>query len=70
MFIHEEFWNLKAFVGGGELTRYINKKKKPEVLQTYKCPLCDKCFMLEYFCSKQGEYCESVKQVGLLLLSW
>ena len=25
----------------GELTRNIAKKKKPDVLQTYKCPLCD-----------------------------
>ena len=38
-----------------------NEKKKPGVLQTYRCPLCDKCFMREYFCSKHVEYCESVK---------
>ena len=28
----------------GELTRNIAKKKKPDVLQTYKCPLCDICY--------------------------
>ena len=61
MLIHEECGNLKVFVGGGDLTRHINEKKKPGVLQTYRCPLCDKCFMREYFCSKHVEYCESVK---------
>ena len=45
MFIHEEYGNLKIFVGGGELTRHINEKKKLDVLQTYRCPLCGKCFM-------------------------
>ena len=34
VFIHEECGNLKVFVGGGELTRNINQKKKPGVLQT------------------------------------
>ena len=24
VFVHEECWNLKVFVGGGELTRHIN----------------------------------------------
>ena len=62
VFIHEECsGNLKILVGGGELTRHINKKKKPDVLQTYRCPLCGKCFMREYFCSKHVECCESVK---------
>ena len=61
VFIHEECGNLKVFVGGGELTRYINEKKKPGVLQTYRCRLCDKCFMQEYLCSKHVEYCEAVK---------
>ena len=28
----------------GELTRYIDKKKKSDVLQAYKCPLCDICY--------------------------
>ena len=48
-------------VGMWELIRHINEKKKPGVLQTYRCPLCDKCFMREYFYSKHVEYCESVK---------
>ena len=61
VFIHEECGNLKVFVGGGELTRNINEKKKPGVLQTYRCPLCDKCFMGEYFCSKHVEYCQLIK---------
>ena len=61
VFVHEECWNLKVYVGGGELTRHTNKKKKPGVLQTYRCPLSGKCFMREYFCSKNVEYCESVK---------
>ena len=69
MFIHEECENLKVFVGCGELTRHINEKKKPGFLQTYRCPLCDKRFLREYFCSKHVEYCESVKQVCLLLVS-
>ena len=35
VFIHEECsGNLKVFVGGGELTRHINKTKKPGVSQT------------------------------------
>ena len=33
----------KDFVDGGELTRNIKKKKKkPGVLQAYRCPLCEK----------------------------
>ena len=43
VFIDEECENLKVAVHGGELTRNINKKKKPVVLQAYRCPLCDKC---------------------------
>ena len=61
VFIHEQCENLKVFIGGGELTRHINEKKKAGVLQTYRFPLCDKCFMREYFCNKHVEYCESVK---------
>ena len=61
VFIHEECGNLKVFVDGRELNRIINEKKKPGALQTYRCPLCDKCFMREYFCNKHVEYCESVK---------
>ena len=61
LFIHEKCGNLKVFIDGGELNRIINEKKKSGVLQTYRCPLCDKCFMREYFCNKHVEYCESVK---------
>ena len=61
MFIHEECENLKVFVDGGELTGNINKKKKPGVLQAYRCPLCDKCYRREYFFITNVEYCESVR---------
>ena len=39
VFIDQECWNLKVIVDGGELIRNINKKK-PDILQAYKCPLC------------------------------
>ena len=58
VFIHEKCGNLRVFVNGGELNRIINEKRKPGVLQTYRCPLC---FMPEYFCNKHVEYCESVR---------
>ena len=35
MFIDEKCENLKVVVDGGVLTRNINKKKKPVVLQAY-----------------------------------
>ena len=67
LFIHEECGNLKVSVDGGELNRIINEKKKPGVLQTYRCPLCDKYFMREYvlcekcfFGNNHVEYYESV----------
>ena len=44
MFINEECWNLKVVVHGGELTRNNDRKRKSEVLQTYICPLLDKCY--------------------------
>ena len=44
VFIDEECWNLKVVVDVGELTRNITKKKKPDVLQAYKCSLCDTCY--------------------------
>ena len=61
VFIHEECANLKVFVYDGELTRNVNKKKKPVVLQAGRCPLCDKVYRREYFFNKHVEYCESVK---------
>ena len=59
--IHEECGNFKVFVDGGELSRNTNKKKKPGVLQAYRCPICDKCYMIECFFNKNEEYCESVR---------
>ena len=61
VFIHEECGNLKVFIDSGELTGNINKKKKPGVLQAYRCPLCDKCYRREYFFNTNVEYCESVR---------
>ena len=61
MFIHEECGNLKVLVGGGELTRNINEKKKPGVLQAYRCTLCDKCYRREYVFNTNVKYCESVR---------
>ena len=53
VFIHEECGNLKVFVDGRELTGNINKKKKPGVLQAYRCPFCDRCpFCRCPFCDK------------------
>ena len=34
---------IKSESSGGELTRNTNEKKKSDVLQAYKSPLCDKC---------------------------
>ena len=61
VFIHDKCRNLKAFVDGGELTGNINKKKKPGVLQAYRCPLCVKCSRREYFFDTNVGYCESVR---------
>ena len=69
MFIDEEFGNLRVVTDGGELTRKINRKKKSDVLQVYRYPLCDKCCRREYFLNNHAEYCESVIQVIQLLLS-
>ena len=60
VFIHEECGNLKVFVDGGQLTRNISKKKKPSVLQAYRCPLCGKCYRREYFFNEEKISCESV----------
>ena len=43
-----------GFAYGGELTRNMKEKKKPGVLQIYRCPLCDKCFRRDYFFIKHG----------------
>ena len=52
---------IKVFVDGGELTKNINEKKKPCVLQAYRCPLCDKFFRRQYFFNKYVEYWESIE---------
>ena len=44
VFINEESGNLKIVVDGGEFTRNINRKKKSDVLQAYRCLPCDKCY--------------------------
>ena len=44
VFIHEERGNLKGFVDDGELSRNINEKKQPGVLQANRCSPGDKCF--------------------------
>ena len=40
VFIGQECWNLNAVVDEGEVTRNINRKK-PDILQAYRCPLRD-----------------------------
>ena len=52
MFIDEECGNLKVVVDGGKFTRNNNRKRKLEVLQAYRCPLCDKCYRQD--CGKYG----------------
>ena len=61
MFINEECGNPNVVVDGGEHTRNISQKKKPDVLQTCTCPVCDKCYSREYFFNKHLKYCESVR---------
>ena len=61
MLINEEFGNAKVVADSGELTRNIDQKKKPDVLQACRCPLCDKCYRREYLFNKHLEYCESVR---------
>ena len=61
MLINKECGNPKVVVEGGELIRNINEKKKPDVLQAFRCPLCAKCSRREYIFNKHLEYCESVR---------
>ena len=42
-FIDEKCGNIKTLVDGVELTRNINKKKNPDVLQAYGSPIFCKC---------------------------
>ena len=41
--MNEECGNPEVVVDGRDLTRNINQKKKPGVLQACRCPLCEKC---------------------------
>ena len=59
--INKECWNPKVVIDCVEIARNINQDKKPDVLQTCRCPLCDKCYWREYFFNKHLEYCESVR---------
>ena len=60
-FTNEECGNIKVFVDGGELAGNINQKNTSDVLKTYRCSLCDKCWRRECFFNKHLEYCESVR---------
>ena len=44
MSVDEEYGNLKVVIDGGYFTRNNSRKGKSEVLQAYRCPLCDKCY--------------------------
>ena len=39
VFFNEGCWNIKVAVDVGEFTTNVNKKRKPDVVQTYRCPL-------------------------------
>ena len=41
VFVDEACRNLKVVIGGGELNRNINQKKKSDLFQTHICPFCD-----------------------------
>ena len=60
MLIDEDCGNLKVVVDAGELTRNINKKKKPVILKASRCPPFDKYTIDKYkncFLNKFLEYC-------------
>ena len=59
--MHEKCGNLKVFIDDGELTRNINKKKKPGVLQACRYPLCERFYRRECIFKKHLEYFESVR---------
>ena len=42
VFIDQECGNNKVFNNCRKFTRNIKKKRKPDVLQAYRCSLCDK----------------------------
>ena len=41
--IDQEYENRNAVADGEDLTGNINKRKKPAVLQSYRCQFCEKC---------------------------
>ena len=41
MLINQDCWNPHVVVDGGEVARYINQQKKPDVLPVCSCPICD-----------------------------
>ena len=61
LLIDEEFENLRVINYSGELTGNISQKKKSDVLQAYRCPLCDKCCRREYLFNNHVEYSELVR---------
>ena len=61
MLIDEECGNFRVVVNGGELTRNIKLKNKPDVLQVYGCSLCDTFYRWECVFNKLVEYCESLR---------
>ena len=50
--INEECRNHKVVVDGGELTGTITQKKKPDVLQPCRCPVCHKCYRQQDFLNR------------------
>ena len=53
--IDEKCGNLKVVFDDEALARTMQKKKKPDVLQAYTCPLSDKCHRQECFFNKYVE---------------
>ena len=51
-FIDKEYGKSKVVVDGRQLIRNNNRKRKSEVLQAYRFPLCDKCYRRD--CGKQN----------------
>ena len=47
--ISEKCWNPKVAADGEKLAGNINQKKKPDILQACRCPLCENCYRLRVF---------------------
>ena len=52
MLITEECRNHNVVVDGGELTRNITWKKRPDVSQPCRCPVCHKCYRRQDFLNR------------------